>query len=122
MRRIMMLVPFLLTTLTVAACDDLIGLGLGSVDGEWSTRLEGETVWIHLRDDRGVIRGSGEWGWDDLTVRGDRRGTRVNLLFRFDYDEFRPIEFEGSLYAGRLEGRIYGSGYYGERVNFRREY
>ena len=113
------LLPLLLLTLLITACDDLTGPGRRSLDGEWVARFDGEEVWFSLRDDRGDIRGSGEWGRDDVFVNGDRHDSDVYLVFEFD--RFSPIEFEGEIRNREIDGRLYGSGLDGERVRFRRD-
>jgi hypothetical protein len=118
MRRITML-PLLLLTLLLGACDDVSGLGGRTVDGDWSARIDGEEVWVRLRDSRGEIRGSGDWGFDDVYVTGDRFDSDVYL--EFDFDDFNPIEFEGIVRGRELEGRLYGSGLNGEYIRFHRE-
>ena len=114
-----LLLRLLLLVLLLGACGDLTGLGGRSVDGEWSARIEGEDVWLSLRDDGQEIWGSGEWGFDKIRVDGERFGSDVRLQFEF-YD-FTPIEFEGTVRGTALEGQLYGSGYRGERVRFYRE-
>ncbi|MQA92683.1 MAG: hypothetical protein GEU90_21080 [Gemmatimonas sp.] len=118
MRRLALL-PLLLAALFLGACDDVIGTGQRSLDGEWSARIGGDEVWISLRDDRGDIRGSGEWGFDDVFVTGERYNSDVYLSFEFD--RFNPIELEGVIESREIEGTLYGSGLQGERVRFRRE-
>lgn len=112
-------VPLLLTILLLGACEDLTGVGRRSLDGEWTTRFDGEQVWVSLRDDRGDVRGSGEWGWDEVFVSGERFDSDVYLVFEFD--RYSPIEFEGEIRGGEIEGRFFGSGLDGERVRFRRD-
>lgn len=118
MRRLT-LIPLLLLIVLLGACDDISGVGGRDMDGSWSARVDGETVWLSLRDDRGLIRGSGEWGYDDIYVDGERRDGEVWLIFEFN--RYNPIEFEGRVRRSELEGRLYGSGYDGVRVRFRRE-
>lgn len=118
MRRLALL-PLLLAALILGACDDVTGLGGRSLDGEWSARIDGEEVWVSLRDDGGEIRGSGEWGYDDVFVTGERDGSEVYLVFEFD--DYNPIELEGAIVSREIDGRLYGSGLEGERVRFRRE-
>lgn len=117
MRRLA-LIPLLLAVLFLTACDDVTGTGR-SLDGEWVARVDGEEVWFSIRDSGGDIRGSGEWGYDDIYVTGDRRDRDVWLVFEFD--RFNPIELEGRIQGRELEGRLYGSGYDGVRVRFRRD-
>lgn len=117
MRRLT-LIPLLLLFVLLGACDDIAGVGGRDVDGTWSARVDGESVWLSLRDDRGVIRGSGEWGYDDIYVDGERRSGEIWLIFEFG--RYNPIEFEGRVRGSELEGRLYGSGYDGVRVRFRR--
>lgn len=112
-------IPLLLVVLLLGACTDITGVGSRTLDGRWSARIDGETIWISLRDDRGRIRGSGEWGWDEVYINGDRYGSEVYLYFEFN--RYNPIEFEGRISRREFEGRIYGSGYHGERVRFRRD-
>jgi hypothetical protein len=114
----MALFPLLLALL-LGACGDLTGLGGRSLDGEWSARIDGEEVWMSLRDDRGEVWGDGEWGWDDVYVSGDRDGSEVYLAFEFD--RYRPIEFEGTIRGREIEGRLYGSGLDGRRIRFYRD-
>lgn len=118
MRRFVLL-PMLILTLGVSACEDVTGIGSRSTDGEWSARIDGEDVWISLRDDRGEIRGSGEWGYDDVVLYGERRDDDVFLVF--DFDDFNPVELDGVVRNDEIEGRLRGSGYDGERVVFRRD-
>lgn len=118
MRRLALL-PILLVTLLLGACDDLTGPGGRSLDGQWVARVEGEQVWLSLRDDGRDIRGSGEWGYDDIYVSGERRSSDVYLVFEFD--RYNPIELEGRINNREIEGRLYGSGLDGERVRFRRD-
>jgi hypothetical protein len=118
MRRITVF-PLLLSALLLGGCDELGGLGGRSIDGEWRARIDGEEVWVTLRDDRGEIRGSGDWGFDDVYVTGDRFDSDVYLEFEFyDYD---PIDFEGVVRGREIEGRFFGSGLDGERVRFYRD-
>ena len=119
MRRLALLPLLLLTALTLGACDQVTGISGRSVDGRWSARIGGEDVWLSLRDDRGDIRGSGEWGYDDVYVTGERNDTDVYL--RFEFDQYNPIELEGVIIDRDLEGRLYGSGLDGDRVRFRRD-
>jgi hypothetical protein len=110
----------LLALLFLVGCSDAVGVGSRSVDGEWTARVDGEDVWMSLREDsRGRVTGSGDWGWDRVYVRGDRRGSDVYLVFEFD--RFSPINFDGSLRSGELDGRLTGSGWTGQRVTFRRD-
>ena len=118
MRRLALL-PVLLATLFLGACDDLTAPGSRSLDGQWSARIDGEEVWVSLRDDRGDIRGSGDWGFDDVSVRGERIDSEVYLIFEFD--DFNPIELEGEIVSREIDGRLYGSGLEGDRVRFRRD-
>lgn len=118
MRRLA-LIPLLLLIVALGACTDFTGPGHRALDGEWSARIDGESVWLSLREDRGSIRGSGEWGRDIVYVTGERYGNEVYLQFEFRY--FNPIELEGRLASWEIDGRLYGSGYQGERVRFRRE-
>ena len=69
--------------------------------------------------DRGLIRGSGEWGYDDVYVDGERDDGEIWLIIEFNH--YNPIEFEGRVRGSELEGYLYGSGYDGVRVRFRRE-
>lgn len=117
MRRFALL-PLLLALL-LGACEDLTGPGGRSLDGEWTARIEGEEVWVSLRDDRGEIRGSGEWGYDNVWVTGERIDSDVYLTFEFD--DYEPIELEGTIVSREIEGRLYGSGLEGERIRFRRD-
>lgn len=118
MRRLVLL-PLLLAVLFLGACDDITGPGSRSLDGRWSTRFDGETIRFSLQDDRGDVRGSGDWGRDDVYVWGERYDSDVYLTFEFD--RFSPIEFEGEIRGREIEGRLYGSGLDGERVRFRRD-
>lgn len=113
------LMPVLLLMVVLGACTDIAGPGHRSLDGQWSARIDGETVWLSLREDRHGIRGSGDWGRDAFHVTGDRYGNQVHL--HFDFWHFNPIEFEGRLTSREIDGRVYGSGYRGDRVRFRRE-
>ena len=118
MRRLA-LIPLLLVVLLLGACDDLTGPGSRSLDGEWVTRIDGEEVWMSLRDDRGQIRGSGEWGFDDVSIRGERFDEEVYLIFEFD--DFNPIELEGEIRSREIDGRLSGRGLDGDRVSFPRD-
>ena len=118
MRRLA-LFPLLLLIVVLGACADATGPGRRALDGDWSARIDGETVWISLREDRGSIRGSGEWGVDDVYVSGERYDSEVRLVFEFS--RYNPIELEGRLVSQEIEGRLYGSGYQGELVRFRRD-
>lgn len=118
MRRLALL-PLLLVTLLLGACDDLTGPGGRSLDGDWTARIEGESVWLSLRDDGREIRGSGEWGYDDVYVTGERVDSDIYLVFEFD--RYNAIEFEGRITNREIDGRLYGSGLDGERVLFRRD-
>ena len=118
MRRVFT-IPLLLLALLLAACDDLSGLGGRSVDGDWSARLDGEDLWMTLREDRGEIWGEGEWGFDDVYVTGERNGSQVYLVFEFV--RFDPVEFEGTIRGTELDGWVQGSGWNGERVRFYRD-
>ena len=117
MRRLV-LIPLLLVVV-LGACTDATGTGRRTLDGEWSARIDGETVWLSLREDGGSIRGSGEWGRDALYITGERYNDEVHLVLEFS--RFNPIELEGRLVNRELEGRLYGSGYQGERVRFQRD-
>lgn len=112
------LIPMLLMAV-LGGCVDFTGPGSRSLDGDWSARVDGETVWVTLRDDGRVIRGSGDWGRDDVYVTGERDRDEVHLVFEFL--DFNPIELEGRILSGEIEGRLYGSGYHGEVVRFRRD-
>lgn len=118
MRRLVLL-PLLLAVVLLGACSDLTGPGSRSLEGEWVARIEGEEVWFSARDDRGDIRGSGEWGIDDVYVTGERRDSDVYIVFEFD--RFNPIELEGEIRNREIDGRLYGSGYDGVRVRFVRD-
>lgn len=117
--RIPGLVSVLLMAVALGACDDLTRPGSRSLDGDWSARVDGESVWVTLRDDGDQIRGSGDWGRDEVYVTGERRHDDVYLMF--DFLQYNPIELEGRLVNGEIEGRLYGSGYDGELVRFRRD-
>jgi hypothetical protein len=112
------IVSLLLLAPLLGACDDVAGLGTRSVDGEWRAAIDREEVWLSLRDHRGEIRGSGRWGYDDVFVRGERFGSEVRI--EFDFDRYAPIELEGVVRGRDIEGRLYGSGFHGERVRFHR--
>jgi hypothetical protein len=72
----------LVALLFLAGCSDALGIDGRSANGEWTARVDGENVWVSLREDsRGRITGSGEWGWDDVWVTGDRRGSDIYLVF-----------------------------------------
>jgi hypothetical protein len=110
----------LIALLFLVGCVDAVGVGRGSVDGQWTARVDGENVWMSLREDRqGRITGSGDWGWDPIYIRGDRRGSSVYLVFEFD--RFNPISFDGDLRGREIDGRLTGSGYTGVRVTFWRD-
>jgi len=109
----------LFALLFLVGCVDSVGVGRSSVDGNWSARVDGENVWVTLREDRGRITGTGDWGWDRVYVRGDRRGSEVFLLFEFD--RFSPIQFDGTVRGREIDGRLTGSGYRGEYVTFWRD-
>lgn len=113
------LIPLLLLFVLLGACGDITGSGSRSLDGEWGARVDGETVWFSLRDSRGDIRGDGEWGYDYIHVDGERFDRDVYLVF--DFNRYNPIEFEGRVNSSEIDGRLYGSGYDGVRVRFRRE-
>ena len=117
MRRIT-IYPLLLLALLLGACDDISGLGRRSVDGDWLARIDGDEVFLTLRDDDGNIWGSGAWGWDEVIVTGDRFDSDVEMQFAFD--RYAPIAFEGVVRGNELDGRLYGSGYDGVRVRFDR--
>ena len=112
------LLPLLLVLL-LGACSDVTGLGGRSLDGEWRANIDGEDVWVSLQDDRGDVWGDGAWGYDDVYVSGDRTGSDVYLSFEFD--RYDPIDLEGTVRGGVIEGRLYGSGLDGEHVRFYRE-
>lgn len=112
------LIPVLLM-LVLGACTDFAGPGRRSLDGMWSARVDGETVRITLTEDARGIRGSGEWGWDRVYVTGDRFHDEVYLVFEFG--QYNPIELEGQVFSGEIDGRLYGSGYHGDLVRFRRD-
>lgn len=118
MRRIFML-PLLILILLLTSCHDLSGLGGRSVDGQWRARLDGEDVWMSLREDRGEIWGFGEWGYDEVYISGERIESEVYLLFEFN--RFNPVELEGSIRGREIDGWLHGSGWSGERVRFYRE-
>lgn len=117
--RKLLIIPLLLVMVVLGACHDLTGPGRsGSLDGQWSGRIDGEQIWLSLRDDRGVIRGSGDWGYDPIDVRGERYSSEIYLMF--DFRHYNPIELEGRIRGGEIDGRLYGSGYHGERIRLRR--
>src|SRR5690606_15393912 len=95
------LIPLLLLLALVGACDDITGPGSRDLDGEWSARIDGETVWFSLRDSRGDLRGDGEWGYDRIYVDGERFDRDVYLVFEFN--GFNPIEFEGRVSSREIE-------------------
>lgn len=110
----------LVALLFLVGCSDALGVGRGSVDGQWTARVDGEEVWMTLREDnRGRITGSGDWGWDPIYIRGDRRGSEIYLVFEFD--RYSPVNFDGTLRNREIEGRITGSGWRGEYVTFWRD-
>jgi hypothetical protein len=113
------LIPLLLLIMVLGACTDFTGPGGRALDGDWSARIDGDLVWLSLREDYDGIRGSGDWGRDVVYVTGERYGNEVYLVIDFRY--YNPIEFEGRLVNREIDGRLYGSGYQGERVRFRRE-
>lgn len=110
--------PLLLVALLFTGCD-VANLVSRDLDGQWVAWVEGEEVWFSVRDDRGRIRGSGEWGFDDIFVSGERWDDDVYL--EFDFGFYNPIAFEGEIEGWDLRGRLYGSGFDGQRVRFRRE-
>jgi hypothetical protein len=118
MRRLA-LIPLLLLIGVLGACADVTGPGRRALDGDWSARIDGETVWFSLRDDGRYVDGSGEWGRDAIYITGERYNDEVSLTFEFD--RYNPIQLEGRLVSREIEGRLYGSGYEGEQVRFRRE-
>lgn len=119
MRRLGLIPLLLLLIVGLGACTDIIGPGGRTLDGDWSARVLGESVWLSLREDRGSVRGSGDWGRDVVHVTGERYGNEVYLIFEFRH--FQPVELEGRLVNREIDARLYGSGYRGERVRFRRE-
>lgn len=119
MRRMVWAPLLVVVALALGGCQDVVGIGHNSVDGQWSARVDGETIWISLRDDRGRIRGSGDWGYDPIYVNGERYNSEVYLYFEFN--RYNPIEFEGRVRNREIDGRLYGSGYNGVRVRFQRD-
>lgn len=119
MRRLF-IIALLLVMVVLGACHDVAGPGRGgSLDGQWSGQIDGERIWISLRDDRGVVRGSGDWGYDDIDVWGERLSSS-EIYLRFDFRRYNPIELEGRIRGSEIEGRLYGSGYQGDRIRLRR--
>lgn len=115
MRRFILL-P-ILAVLMLGACSDIAGLG-GSVDGDWRATIGGEDVRVSLRDDGGDIWGNGYWGYDKVYVFGSRSGSGVSL--RFEFDGYNPIDLDGTVRRGLIDGRLYGSGYNGDYARFDR--
>jgi len=114
------IIPLLLLIVVLSACHDIAGPGRGgSLDGQWSGRVDGESIWVSLRDNRGDVRGSGDWGYDRVDVRGERYSSEVYL--RFDFRQYNSIELEGRIRGREIEGRLYGSGYDGQRIRLRRD-
>lgn len=104
----------------LGGCSDAVGIGGGrSVEGPWAATVDREDIFVTLREDRGEIRGSGSWGFDAVTVRGTRAGSDVSLVFEFY--EFNPINFQGTIRGDRLEGWLTGSGFHGESATFWRD-
>ncbi|MDR0786742.1 MAG: hypothetical protein LBG44_02645 [Gemmatimonadota bacterium] len=118
MRWVTLLVMMLASPL-LAGCGDLASLVLQDLDGRWVSRVDGEKILLRVNDDRGYLSGTGEWGADNVYVSGDREESRV--LLTIEFGRFNPIEFEGQLEGWDLKGRLYGSGYDGTWVVFRRE-
>jgi hypothetical protein len=117
MRRLVLFPLFAL--LLLAGCSDAIGISSRTVDGDWTARVDGETIWVTLREDnRGRITGAGEWGWSEVYVSGDRQGSEVYLMFEFD--RFSPVTLEGTLRGREIDGRLRGSGY-NQRITLRRD-
>jgi hypothetical protein len=117
MRRFVIFPLFAL--LLLAGCSDVVGISSRSVDGDWTARVDGETIWVTLREDsRGRITGSGEWGWSQVYVSGDRRGSDVYLIFEFD--RFSPVTLDGTLRNREIDGRLQGSGY-NQYITLRRD-
>lgn len=119
MRKMVMAPLLMVAVLLLAGCQDVVGIGQRSLDGQWSARIDGETVWLSLRDDRGRIHGSGDWGYDGVYVDGERYNSEVYL--HFEFNRYSPIEFEGRVRNRDIEGHLYGSGYNGMRVRFQRD-
>lgn len=119
MRRAVLLV-FLMIPVFLAGCSDAVGIGgVRSIEGPWAATVDREDIFVTLSEDRGEIWGSGSWGFDAVTVRGNRAGSDVSLVFEFV--EFNPINFQGSLRGDRLEGWLTGSGFRGEPATFWRD-
>lgn len=112
--------PFLMIAVLLSGCSDATGIGGGdAVSGPWVGTVDREDILVTLTEDRGAIRGSGSWGFDAVTVRGNRAGRDVSLIFEFS--EFEPVNFQGTLAGDRMEGWLTGSGFQGEPVSLWRD-
>jgi hypothetical protein len=114
------IITMFITLLLATGCEDVSGIGGGrSLSGVWSASVDREDIFVTLTEDRGQIHGSGSWGYDAVTVVGNRAGADVSLVFEF-YD-FNPINFQGSLAHNRIDGWLTGSGFRGESATFWRD-
>lgn len=103
-----------------AGCSDAVGIGGGrSVNGSWIATVDREDIYLTLTEDRGQIWGSGSWGYDPVTVNGNRAGSEISLII--DFAAYNPINFQGSIRDNQLEGRLSGSGYRGDGIVFWRD-
>jgi hypothetical protein len=119
MRRFVFL-PFLLIAALFVGCGDATGIGGGrSVQGTWSGTVDREDIFLTLSEDRGQIWGSGSWGFDAITVSGNRAGSEVSLVFEFG--RYQPINFQGSIASNRMDGWLTGSGFRGDPAVFWRD-
>ena len=113
-------IPILLIAMLTTGCGDATGIGGGrAVTGIWSGVVEREDIFLTLTEDRGQITGSGNWGFDAVTITGNRAGSDVSLNFQFF--EYEPINFQGRMSNDRMEGWLTGSGFRGEAATFWRD-
>lgn len=119
MRHAVMLAILMIAGL-FAGCSDAVGIGGGrSVNGSWSGTVDREDIYLTLTEDRGQIWGSGSWGYDAVTVSGNRAGPEISFVV--DFAAYNPVNFQGTIRNNQLEGWLTGSGYRGDGVVFWRD-
>lgn len=119
MRRVILLLV-LLSPFVIAGCGDVTGVAGGrSVSGVWSGTVDREDIFLTLTEDRGRIQGSGSWGFDAVTVTGNRAGSDISLVFEFF--DFEPINLQGTVSGNTIEGWLTGSGFRGDPATLWRD-
>jgi len=97
-----------------------------SVSGDWqgATTYAAQPVQVtlHLVDRSGTVRGAGLFTFPEAEFAASIDGIRdrTSLVLTLWIEDAYRVTFGGVVYADSLPGRLYGAGFQGETITFRR--